>query len=88
MKWNLQASTAPATAVNPMHPHCVEVDEFGNGRTSFDAGHWHEVKNRGVLADARDGHNHSILASGCQTGMAGPPAQGQPGCGSCNQRRK
>lgn len=85
MNWNLQGSTSAATAVNPPHPHCVNVDEAGNGRTSVDAGHWHEVRNRAVLPDQRDGHSHAILATTCQT-VPGAP-QGKPGCGNCTQRR-
>jgi hypothetical protein len=94
MNWNLQATTAPATHVNPAHPHCAFVDENGNGRTSVDAGHWHQIAGGRILPDLRDRHGHDIPqpAIPCQA-MAGPPqgaapAPGTPGCGPCTKNRQ
>lgn len=94
MTWNLQTTTANQTMVNPAHSHCAIVDEAGNGRTSMDAGHWHEVRNGQVLLDMRDRHDHKIMpGQQCMQaaqplGQGQQPAPGQPGCLPCQQKQR
>jgi len=93
MTWNLQATAAQATAYNPVHAHCAFVDESGDGRTSVDSGHWHQIAGRRILPDMRDGHAHEVLPTACQSapmelsGQGGAPAQAA-GCAPCMKNRR
>ena len=54
------------------HTHCAIFDEDGNGRTSRDDGHYHEI----VLCDviSANGHGHDMSARRC----AHPHEEGIP----------
>lgn len=51
------------TTVDAGHDHMAFVDEAGDGLTSFDAGHIHEVRGGLALPAGQDGHTHRLLGS-------------------------
>ena len=42
------------------HVHRLIVDEFGNGKTSVDEGHFHMIECYDMIPEASDGHNHLV----------------------------
>jgi len=50
------------TSLDHKHKHTYVLDEDGNGKTSFDDGHQHQVSN--YVVQRKDGHFHIIKGKG------------------------
>lgn len=73
------------TTVSSGHSHCSKVDTLGNGITTIDSGHQHQVL-KGVAQPLQGGdmHMHGLTQSMCRHDPQ--RGWGKAGCGSCGKR--
>lgn len=79
----VQTSVSAQTASYPPHTHCSKVDAKGNGATSMDLNHQHNVVN-GVAQPTPDGHMHGVTNGMCPHDPK--RSWGKAGCSGCMKR--
>ena len=76
-------TTPSAPTSIPVHTHCAKIDRAGNGFTSVDMGHQHQVVG-GYAQASPDGHMHGMTQGMCRHDPK--RSWGKAGCGSCGKR--
>lgn len=77
----IQTTVSAPTSI-PAHTHCARLDQTGNGITTIDFGHQHNVVS-GVAQPSPDGHMHGMTNNMCRFD---PKRSWGKGCGGCTKR--